>query len=240
MQLLDRATSQGNHSSSLSELSDDSGKSWGPVFPNQVQLSHFTLPAIRVDEWDGLCFSSLDHKVSFPVDLARWFAPCRCIIARLSAGQRHSASATAPPTLATGQASPTRESSCLPLPRDRSNREFACRSPAPNSVPLTHSLPHGSSSLTLSLRRHPFTLFGLPFLSLVVLSSFALSGFTQTRYDYRDQKVTAVSKEDELGMRKDRRKIDVREEYWVRSSSWWSYCHSLDFVLAAFRELKTD
>ena len=70
----------------------------------------------------------------------------------------------------------------------------------------------------LSLRRHPFTLFGLPFLSLIVLSSFALSGFTQTRYDYRDQKVQSVSKEDELGMRKDRRKIDVREEYWVRSS----------------------
>ncbi len=69
----------------------------------------------------------------------------------------------------------------------------------------------------LSLRRHPFTLFGLPFLSLIVLSSFALSGFTQTRYDYRDQKVQSVSKEDELGMRKDRRKIDVREEYWVRS-----------------------
>lgn len=74
-----------------------------------------------------------------------------------------------------------------------------------------------SSSLVLSLRRHPFTLFGLPFLSLIVLSSFALSGFTQTRYDYRDQKVQSVSKEDELGMRKDRRKIDVREEYWVRS-----------------------
>lgn len=59
-------------------------------------------------------------------------------------------------------------------------------------------------------------MFGLPFLATVVLSSFALSHFTQTRYDYRDHKVQTVSKEEELGMRKDRRKIDVREEYYVR------------------------
>ncbi|GAA5963505.1 hypothetical protein JCM8115_003390 [Rhodotorula mucilaginosa] len=86
-------------------------------------------------------------------------------------------------------------------------------------MPPFASRPVKPSSLVLSLRRHPFTLFGLPFLSLIVLSSFALSGFTQTRYDYRDQKVQSVSKEDELGMRKDRRKIDVREEYWRMRSS---------------------
>lgn len=71
------------------------------------------------------------------------------------------------------------------------------------------------SPLTSSLRRHPFTYFGLPFILVLVTSSFALSGFTQTRYDLRDQRVTAVTKEEELGMKKGRRKWDVREEYYV-------------------------
>jgi cytochrome c oxidase assembly protein subunit 16 len=66
-----------------------------------------------------------------------------------------------------------------------------------------------------AVRRHPFALFGLPFLGLVVGSSFALQTFTQTRYDYHQQKVSAVSKEEELGMSKERKKVDIREEYYV-------------------------
>ncbi|BGP44140.1 Cytochrome oxidase assembly [Rhodotorula kratochvilovae] len=81
-------------------------------------------------------------------------------------------------------------------------------------MPPFASKPVNPSSFTASLRRQPFLLFGLPFLGTVVLASFALSHFTQTRYDYRDHKVQAVSKEEELGMRKDRRRIDVREEYY--------------------------
>ncbi|GAA5982029.1 hypothetical protein JCM11641_004302 [Rhodosporidiobolus odoratus] len=80
-------------------------------------------------------------------------------------------------------------------------------------MPPFSSKPLVPSRLSLSLRRRPFLLFGLPFLSVLVLSSFALSSFTQTRYDYRSHKVQALTKEDELGMRKDRRRIDVREEY---------------------------
>ncbi|GAA5887153.1 hypothetical protein JCM6882_009465 [Rhodosporidiobolus microsporus] len=76
------------------------------------------------------------------------------------------------------------------------------------------SKPLNPSALTSSLRRQPFLLFGLPFLFTIVGASFALSSFTQTRYDYRDQKVQSVSKEEELGMRKDRRRVDVREEYF--------------------------
>lgn len=49
----------------------------------------------------------------------------------------------------------------------------------------------------------------------MVAASWALSSFTQTRYDLRDEKVHAVSKEEELGMKKGRRKFDVREEYYV-------------------------
>lgn len=89
-----------------------------------------------------------------------------------------------------------------------------------NAFPLTSlSSSTFSSPLTSSLRRHPFTYFGLPFILVLVTSSFALSGFTQTRYDLRDQRVTAMTKEEELGMKKGRRKWDVREEYYVSSQS---------------------
>lgn len=65
------------------------------------------------------------------------------------------------------------------------------------------------------VRQRPFMLFGLPFLSLVVFSSFALKTFTQTRYDLNDSKQKQLSQEEELGMSKDRKKIDIREEYYV-------------------------
>lgn len=84
--------------------------------------------------------------------------------------------------------------------------------------------PFGSRStrpnpLLNSVRRHPFAMFGLPFLSIVVLSSYALETFTQTRYDLDNQKVQAVNKEESLGMSKDRKKIDIREEYYVSRAS---------------------
>lgn len=58
-------------------------------------------------------------------------------------------------------------------------------------------------------------LFGLPFVLMIVASSYGLSYMTQTRYDYNSSKVKSMSMEEELGMRKDRRKIDIREEYFV-------------------------
>ncbi|KAM0753307.1 cytochrome c oxidase-like protein [Meredithblackwellia eburnea MCA 4105] len=74
--------------------------------------------------------------------------------------------------------------------------------------------PLQPSIVTTKLKRHPFALFGLPFVAIIVAGSFALSSLTQTRYNLRDEKVHAMSKEEELGMRKDRRKFDVREEYY--------------------------
>lgn len=72
-----------------------------------------------------------------------------------------------------------------------------------------------SSSPVLSLaRRRPFLSFGLPFMSILILGSFALSSFTQTRYDLRNSKVQTLSKEEELKMDKKRKKVDIREEYW--------------------------
>ncbi|WOO78834.1 Cytochrome c oxidase assembly protein COX16, mitochondrial [Vanrija pseudolonga] len=88
------------------------------------------------------------------------------------------------------------------------------------------------SALMSTVRRHPFMFFGLPFLSIVVVSSFALKTFTQTRYDLNDQKVQAVSKEDELGMSKERKKVDIREEYY-RLNAPASSLSSNDEALAA-------
>jgi len=77
------------------------------------------------------------------------------------------------------------------------------------------SRSRSTNPLVSSVRRHPFAFFGLPFLGIVVGASFALQTFTQTRYDLDAQKVQAVSKEEELGMSKDRKKVDIREEYYV-------------------------
>ncbi|KAH7341985.1 cytochrome c oxidase assembly protein COX16, partial [Rhizoctonia solani] len=48
----------------------------------------------------------------------------------------------------------------------------------------------------------------------MVGGSFALSTFTQTRYDLQEKKVSQMSKEEELHMSKNRRHVDIREEYF--------------------------
>ncbi|KDE05058.1 hypothetical protein MVLG_04499 [Microbotryum lychnidis-dioicae p1A1 Lamole] len=80
-------------------------------------------------------------------------------------------------------------------------------------MPPFSAKPLKSSAISSTIRRQPFLSFGLPFITIIVLASFGLSSFTQTRYDLRDSKVSAVTKEEELGMKKGRRKFDVREEY---------------------------
>ncbi|KAE8214699.1 hypothetical protein CF327_g1924 [Tilletia walkeri] len=68
------------------------------------------------------------------------------------------------------------------------------------------------------ISRNPILFFGLPFIFTITASSFVLAQFTQTRYDYNATKVQTLSKEEELRMSKDRRKIDVREEYFRLTS----------------------
>lgn len=63
------------------------------------------------------------------------------------------------------------------------------------------------------LKKHP-SYFGVPFVLLMVVGSFALSTFTQTRYDLHEKRVTQISKEQELHMSKNRRHVDIREEYF--------------------------
>ena len=83
-------------------------------------------------------------------------------------------------------------------------------------MPFTSkSLNQSTPTFLNQIRKHPFVLFGLPFVGIIVVSSFALSSFTQTRYDYQQSRVQSVNVEEGLGMRSDRRKVDLKEEYYV-------------------------
>ena len=66
-----------------------------------------------------------------------------------------------------------------------------------------------------ALARHPFALFGLPFIATMVLGSFFLTPATALRYERFDKKVKQLSKEEELGIGKNKRKVDLKEEYYV-------------------------
>jgi len=82
-------------------------------------------------------------------------------------------------------------------------------------MPTFSTKSHLPTPFKSQLRKHPFLLFGLPFLSITVLASFGLSELTKTRYDYQDTKLRTFTKEEELGMDKGRKRIDLREEYYV-------------------------
>ncbi|KAF8469197.1 cytochrome c oxidase assembly protein COX16-domain-containing protein [Kalaharituber pfeilii] len=65
-----------------------------------------------------------------------------------------------------------------------------------------------------SLSRHPFLLFGLPFISTIVAGSFFLTPATALRYEKHDRKVRMMSQEEAMGLSKDRRRLDLNEEYY--------------------------
>lgn len=48
----------------------------------------------------------------------------------------------------------------------------------------------------------------------MVAGSFFLTPATALRYERHDLRVSQLSKEDELGLGKDRRKVDINEEYY--------------------------
>lgn len=49
----------------------------------------------------------------------------------------------------------------------------------------------------------------------MVYGSYALSSFTTIRYERHDQKVKVMEEEELLKLDKDRRRPDIREEYYV-------------------------
>jgi cytochrome c oxidase assembly protein subunit 16 len=76
-----------------------------------------------------------------------------------------------------------------------------------------------------ALTRHPFALFGLPFIVTMVAGSFFLTPATAIRYEKHDRRVTRLSKEEELGIGKAGRRVDMKEEYYV--SSFGSALHGV-------------
>ncbi|QIW94918.1 hypothetical protein AMS68_000436 [Peltaster fructicola] len=66
----------------------------------------------------------------------------------------------------------------------------------------------------VALARHPFLLFGLPFVATMVLGSFFLTPATALRYERHDKKVKQITEEERLGISANRRKIDLKEEYY--------------------------
>jgi hypothetical protein len=65
------------------------------------------------------------------------------------------------------------------------------------------------------MAKRPFLLFGLPFMSVIVGASFVLTPATAIRYERHDRKVRQMTRDEELGVGKAGRKVDIREEYFV-------------------------
>ncbi|KAI9833694.1 MAG: Cytochrome oxidase assembly [Phylliscum demangeonii] len=65
-----------------------------------------------------------------------------------------------------------------------------------------------------ALAKHPFALFGLPFLATILAGSFFLTPATALRYERHDRKSRRMTKEEEARVGKQRRTLDLREEYY--------------------------
>jgi len=72
-----------------------------------------------------------------------------------------------------------------------------------------------------ALAKHPFALFGLPFVGTMLLGSFFLTPATALRYERHDRKVKTMTEDEKLGIGKDRRRIDMKEEYYVSVFRRW-------------------
>jgi cytochrome c oxidase assembly protein subunit 16 len=66
-----------------------------------------------------------------------------------------------------------------------------------------------------ALAKRPFLLFGLPFISVIAAGSFVLTPATAVRYEKHDRKVRQMTREEELGVGRQGRKVDIRDEYYV-------------------------
>ncbi|KAF2445166.1 cytochrome c oxidase assembly protein COX16, mitochondrial [Karstenula rhodostoma CBS 690.94] len=83
------------------------------------------------------------------------------------------------------------------------NRSFA--NTLPNSI---------AARYRKALTKHPFLLFGLPFLTTIVAGSFMLTPATALRYERYDRKNQQISQEEKMGLTQDRRKVNMKDEYY--------------------------
>ncbi|KAI0468826.1 cytochrome c oxidase assembly protein COX16-domain-containing protein [Xylaria cf. heliscus] len=65
-----------------------------------------------------------------------------------------------------------------------------------------------------TMAKHPFLLFGLPFISVIVAGSFVLTPATAVRYERHDRRVRQLTRDEELGVGKARRKVNIKDEYY--------------------------
>lgn len=90
-----------------------------------------------------------------------------------------------------------------------SNKSF--RATLPNTI---------AARYRSALQKHPFLLFGLPFILTIVGGSFALTPATALRYERYDRKNQQMTQEERMGLGQDRRKVDMKDEYYVSFSSF--------------------
>merc|ERR1711977_169214 len=64
------------------------------------------------------------------------------------------------------------------------------------------------------VNKYPFWLFGFPFIGIMVAGSFFLTPATALRYERHDNKVKHVSHEEALNVGKNKRRVDMKEEYY--------------------------
>jgi cytochrome c oxidase assembly protein subunit 16 len=90
------------------------------------------------------------------------------------------------------------------MPGPFSSRSFAAT--LPNSL---------AARYRKALQKHPFLLFGLPFMATIVAGSFMLTPATALRYERYDRKNQQITQEEAMGLRQERRKVNMKDEYYV-------------------------
>lgn len=64
------------------------------------------------------------------------------------------------------------------------------------------------------VKKNSFLYLGLPMMLSVAFASVLLSNFTAVRYEMRDEKVREVNEEEALSMVRNRRTVDIKDEYY--------------------------
>ncbi|KAK3363351.1 cytochrome c oxidase assembly protein COX16-domain-containing protein [Lasiosphaeria hispida] len=84
----------------------------------------------------------------------------------------------------------------------------------------TRKYPSSASTGTFAAKyrtlmaKQPFLLFGLPFMGIIVAGSFILTPATAIRYEKHDRRVRQMTRDEELGVGKAGRRVDMKEEYY--------------------------
>ncbi|KAF1921016.1 cytochrome c oxidase assembly protein COX16, mitochondrial [Ampelomyces quisqualis] len=65
-----------------------------------------------------------------------------------------------------------------------------------------------------ALQKHPFLLFGLPFMASIVAGSFMLTPATALRYERYDRKNQQITREEAMGLTQERKKVNMKDEYY--------------------------